>query len=302
MSATLLIMAAGMGSRYGGSKQVDAMGPHGEILMEYSIYDAVEAGFTKVVFVLKNGMEESFHENFGRKIARKVEVSYAFQTFESLPDNYKVPENRVKPYGTVHAVLCAKDLINEPFAVINADDFYGKESFQIMYGALQNLEDVNDSCMVGYYLKNTVSKNGHVTRGVCSLNADKTLKGIEETYEIRCFPDRTIRDTFNNPDGKILDSNCVVSMNFFGFTPWIFDMCEKYLSTFLKNTDPANIKSEYVLPTMVDELMHNENMKVAVLPTEASWFGVTYKEDKPTVVAHLQSLHNDGSYPENLML
>lgn len=184
MSATLLIMAAGMGSRYGGNKQIDSMGPNGEILLEYSIYDAIEAGFTKVIFVLKDGMKEDFHKNFGERIARKIEVAYAIQSFDNLPGNYKIPEERTKPFGTVHAVLSAKNIISEPFAVINADDYYGKESFKLMYDQLQIIPSEKAAVMCGYYLKNTVSKFGHVTRGVCLTNKNSELTSRVETYAL----------------------------------------------------------------------------------------------------------------------
>lgn len=301
MSATLLIMAAGMGSRYGGNKQVDSMGPNGEILMEYSIYDAQEAGFTKVVFVLKDGMQEDFHKKFGEKIARSIEVAYAIQSFDNLPGNYIVPKDRVKPFGTVHAVLAAKNIINEPFAVINADDYYGKESFQQMYDALQTLENGKQACMIGYYLKNTVSKHGHVTRGVCQTNKNNYLEKIVETYQITCFDDGTLRDTYNNPDGDILDPNSVASMNFFGFHQDVFTLLEKHLIQFLNNIKPEEIKAEYVLPTFVDDAMKTDNLNVKVIPTNSAWFGVTYKEDKPIVQSKLRQLHNEGSYPSPLL-
>lgn len=301
MSATLMIMAAGMGSRYGGNKQIDGMGPNGEILMEYSIYDAIEAGFTKVVFILKEGMKEDFHKKFGEKIARKIEVAYATQSFENLPGNYKVPDNRTKPFGTVHAILSAKHIINEPFAVINADDYYGKESFQLIYQALQNIAPEKEACMAGYYLKNTISDHGHVTRGVCITDAHGFLQSIKETYEIKAFPDGTIRDTHCNPQGDILDPANPVSMNFFGFTPWILEKGEKLLIRFLNQIAESDIKAEYVLPTMVDDLMNQEGLKVKVIPTSATWFGVTYQEDRPIVVGKLQELHNNGAYPETLL-
>lgn len=299
MSATLVIMAAGMGSRYGGNKQIDGMGPNGEILMEYSVYDAIEAGFTKVIFVLKEGMQEDFHKNFGEKIARKIEVGYAIQSFNNLPGNYKIPKDRIKPFGTVHAVLSAKELIQEPFAVINADDYYGKESFQLMYNALQDLSE-SKACMIGYYLKNTISKFGHVTRGICKTSYGK-LDSIKETYEIRSFEDGTIRDTFENPSGTILDPNSVVSMNFFGFHQSILKDCERLLIKFLNNIPDGNIKAEYVLPTMADELMKENKLEITVIPTNAVWFGVTYKEDKPIVMSKLQELHNVGAYPQILI-
>ena len=180
MSTTLVIMAAGMGSRYGGNKQVDSIGPNGEILMEYSIFDAVEAGFDKVVFIIKPEMKESFHELFGKKIAEKVEVAYAFQSFDSVPDCYTIPEGRVKPFGTGHALLCAKDVVDGPFAVLNADDYYGKTAFKSMYDALQTLPETGKACMVGYKLKNTVSENGYVTRGVCEVE-NGSLTAVTET-------------------------------------------------------------------------------------------------------------------------
>lgn len=299
MSATLVIMAAGMGSRYGGNKQIDGMGPNGEILMEYSVYDACEAGFTKVVFVLKEGMQDEFHKRFGEKIARKIEVAYAIQSFENLPGNYVVPKDRVKPFGTVHAVLSAKNVINEPFAVINADDYYGKESFQLMYDALQKLRP-NKACMIGYYLKNTISKNGHVTRGICQIKNNK-LVSIKETYQIKSFDDGTIRDTFEDPKGIVLDPNSMSSMNFFGFHPSILADAENLLITFLQNISAENIKAEYVLPTMVDDLMKQDKLEIEVIPTNATWFGVTYKEDKPIVVGKLRELHNAGAYPHVLI-
>ncbi|MDY5730566.1 MAG: sugar phosphate nucleotidyltransferase [Eubacteriales bacterium] len=301
MSATLMIMAAGMGSRYGGNKQIDGMGPNNEILMEYSIYDAIEAGFTKVIFILKDGMKEDFHKNWGEKIARKIEVAYAIQSFDNLPGNYTVPAERVKPFGTVHAILSAKNIVKEPFAVINADDYYGKESFQLIYNHLQNIATEKEACMAGYYLKNTISKHGHVTRGVCKTDEKGILTSIEETYEIRAFEDGTIRDTYHNPEGNVLEPTSPVSMNFFGFTPWLLEKAEEHLIKFLENIPDGNIKAEYVLPTLVDDLMKYEGLKVKVIPTSATWFGVTYKEDRPIVVGKLQALHNDGSYPSPLL-
>lgn len=301
MSATLMIMAAGMGSRYGGEKQIDGMGPNGEILMEYSIYDAIEAGFTKVIFILKAGMKDDFHKKFGEKIARKIEVAYAIQSFQNLPGDYKVPPERTKPFGTVHAVLSAKELVNEPFAVINADDYYGKESFHLIYQALQNIAPEKEACMAGYYLKNTISNHGHVTRGVCITDSSNILQSIKETYEIQPFPDGTIRDTYYNPQGDILDPLSPVSMNFFGFTPWILEKGESLLIDFLNQIEDGNLKAEYVLPTMVDDLMKKEGLKVRVIPTNSTWFGVTYQEDRPVVVGKLQELHNNGSYPAALL-
>ena len=224
MNTTLLIMAAGLGSRYGGNKQIDRIGPNGEILMEYSIHDAVEAGFDKVVFVIRKSMDEQFRSMIGDKIAKKVHVEYAYQEYDSLPDGFIPPADRTKPYGTVHAVMCAKDVIHEPFAVINADDYYGRDAFKAMADALHRLQhEDNKAYMVAYYLKNTVSKHGHVTRGVCTTDETGHLVKVTETFSILPFPDGTIRDIHDNPDGIILNPDALVSMNMWGFGPSFFD-------------------------------------------------------------------------------
>ena len=301
MNTTLLIMAAGLGSRYGGNKQIDRIGPNGEILMEYSIHDAVEAGFDKVVFVIRKSMEELFKEMIGSKIASKVHVEYAFQEYDSLPGGFQAPADRTKPYGTVHAVTCARNVIHEPFAVINADDYYGKDAFTAMAASLHRLRNSEGKAsMVAYYLKNTVSENGHVTRGVCTKDADGNLVKVTETYKILPFPDGTIRDINDDPSGVILDPNALVSMNFWGFAPSFFDAGEKYLAAFLKNGEGDPLKKEYVLPSLVDTLMHEEGLKVEVLSTDAVWFGVTYKEDKAYVAGELKKLHDRGAYPPAL--
>ena len=301
MKTTLLIMAAGLGSRYGGNKQIDRIGPNGEILMEYSIHDAVEAGFNKVVFVIRKSMADTFKEMIGDKIAKKVEVHYAFQEYDTLPDGFVPPADRVKPYGTVHAVVCAKSLINEPFAVINADDYYGKDAFVAMAASLNRLRTAeNKASMVAYYLKNTISKNGHVTRGICSTDAEGHLVKVVETYSILPFPDGTIRDIHNNPDGEILDPDALVSMNLWGFAPSFFAQGEKYLSDFLKDGSGDPLKKECLLPALVDTLMHTAGLQVEVLSTKAVWFGVTYKEDKEYVASELKKLHDSGAYPPAL--
>ena len=301
MNTTLLIMAAGLGSRYGGNKQIDRIGPNGEILMEYSIHDAVEAGFDKVVFVIRKSMDEVFRSMIGDKIAKKVQVEYAYQEYDSLPDGFIPPAERTKPYGTVHAVMCARDLIHEPFAVINADDYYGKEAFKAMAGSLLRLRtEENMASMVAYYLKNTVSKNGHVTRGVCSRDEHGNLLKVVETYNIIPFPDGTIRDIHDDPEGVILDPDALVSMNLWGFAPSFFEDGMKYLSDFLKDNTGDPLKKECLLPALVDTLMHTKGLKVEVLSTKAVWFGVTYREDKDYVAAELKKLHDDGSYPPAL--
>ena len=301
MHTTLLIMAAGLGSRYGGNKQIDRIGPNGEILLEYSLYDALSAGFDKVIFVIRRSMDETFRAMIGDKIARKVEVHYAYQEYDSLPGGFVPPEGRTKPYGTVHAVLAAKELIHEPFAVINADDYYGKDAFQAMAESLRRLQgQTNAASMVAYYLRNTVSENGHVTRGVCETDSAGRLVKVTETYKIKPFADGTIRDLETDPAGRILDPNALVSMNFWGFTPWLLEAGERDLTAFLQGDSGDPMKKEYALPTLVDNLMHTDGLTVEVLSTHAVWFGVTYREDKAYVAGELKKLHDIGAYPEKL--
>lgn len=301
MKKTLLIMAAGLGSRYGGNKQVDQIGPHGEILMEYSIHDALEAGFGKVVFVIKRAMAESFPAMVGNKIARKVEVHYVYQEFDSLPGGFVPPPDRTKPYGTVHAVLAAKDCIQEPFAVINADDYYGRDAFAAMARSLDGMAGKESAAsMVAYYLRNTVSENGTVTRGVCTRSQDGYLEKVVETYSIKPMPDGTIRDLHSSEEGVILDPDALVSMNFWGFTPAFFAAAERRLAAFLRQKTGDPLKREYVLPTLVDDLMREEGLKVEVLSTGAVWFGITYREDKEYVMKELKKLHDAGIYPPAL--
>ena len=301
MNTTLLIMAAGLGSRYGGNKQIDKIGPNGEILMEYSIHDAVAAGFDKVVFVIRRSMDQLFREGIGNKIAGKVKVEYAYQEFDSLPGGFQAPTDRTKPYGTVHAVLCARNVIQEPFAVINADDYYGRDAFKVMADCLHRMRGTEGKAsMVAYYLKNTISENGHVTRGVCTKDAEGNLAKVTETYKILPFPDGTIRDINDDPDGVILDPNALVSMNFWGFAPSFFDAAEGYLADFLANGEGDPLKKEFVLPSLVDIMMHRDGLKVEVLSTDAVWFGITYKEDKAYVMGELKKLHDSGVYPAAL--
>lgn len=300
MDKTLVIMAAGMGSRYGGNKQIDGMGPNNEVLMMYSIYDAVKAGFNKVVFIIKRDFEERFRATVGDVVAKTVKVEYCFQDMNDLPEGCSVPAERVKPLGTVQAVLAARKIVKEPFAVLNADDYYGIPAFKTMADHLEKLGAEKHACMVGYYLKNTVSEHGHVTRGVCNLDDQKHLQSVVETYKIQPFPDGTIRDTEKDPNGIVLDPESLVSMNFFGFTPWLFEKAEEYFAKFLKSLAADDIKAEYVLPTLVDQLMHQDGLVVDVLSTDAVWFGVTYHEDKPYVQAELKKMHDNGTYPEKL--
>ena len=301
MNTTLLILAAGLGSRYGVNKQIDRIGPNGEILLEYSLYDAFSAGFDKVIFVIRRSMDETFRAMIGDKIAQKVEVHYAYQEYDSLPSGFVPPEGRTKPYGTVHAVLAAKELIHEPFAVINADDYYGKDAFQAMAESLRRLQgQTNAASMVAYYLRNTVSENGHVTRGVCETDSAGRLVKVTETYKIKPFADGTIRDLETDPAGRILDPNALVSMNFWGFTPWLLEAGERELTAFLQGHSGDPMKKEYALPTLVDNLMHKDSLTVEVLSTHAVWFGVTYREDKAYVAGELKKLHDSGAYPDKL--
>ena len=299
MKTTLLIMAAGLGSRYGGNKQIDHIGPHGEILLEYSIYDAIRAGFDKVVFVIKPGMKETLASICGDRIAKKVKVDYAFQDFSSVPSFYHIPEERTKPFGTVHAVLVARDYIDQPFAVINADDYYGVSAFSTIYEKLQTLAPEGEATMVGYQLQNTVSKNGTVSRGVCHA-VNGNLDKVVETLKIKLCENGEIRDIGAGEPGELLDPLAPVSMNFWGFTPWIFGKLEEYFATFLKGLAPDAIKAECLLPVFVDKLMHEGELTVPMLTTDAVWFGVTYKEDKPFVQAELRKLHESGVYPASL--
>ncbi|MBO5204059.1 MAG: hypothetical protein J6B72_05560 [Clostridia bacterium] len=292
MKTTLLIMAAGLGSRYGGDKQVDGIGPHGEMLMQYSIYDAIRAGFNKLVFVIKP-QYKSIIEGICKDIA-EVETEYVYQDYSSLPSFYQVPAERVKPFGTVHAVLCAKNAINEPFAVINADDFYGAEAFRIMHAKLVALKD-REAAMVAYRLKNTVSPNGAVTRGVCSVR-DGLLQAVRETYRITVDTDGSIRDG----ESGALDPESLVSMNMWGFGSDIFNDMNEEFDAFLKALSPDELKAEYALPTMIDRLINGNRLAVSVLDTSAVWFGVTYREDRQTVADSLALMHQNGEYPEKL--
>ncbi len=298
MHTTLLVMAAGMGSRFGGNKQIAKVGPNGELLLHYSIYDAHKAGFDKVVFVIKRAMEEEFRALMAGSIPADMEVHYAFQEFDSLPGGFIPPEGRVKPYGTVHAVLAAKDVIDEPFAVINADDYYGQDAFTTMADSLRRMQGKeNTASMVAYCLKNTVSENGSVTRGVCEKDEAGNLLKVTETYGIKPFPDGTIRDVHHDEAGIILDAEALVSMNFWGLTPWFFGAAERDLIAFLQSGEGDPIKKECVLPVEIDRLMHTDGLTVEVLQTDAVWFGVTYLADQEYVAGELRKLHARGVYP-----
>ena len=298
MKTTLLIMAAGMGSRFGGNKQIAKIGPNGELLLHYSIHDAAAAGFDKVVFVIKRAMAAEFRALMAGYIPEGVEAHYVFQEFDNLPGGFVPPEGRVKPYGTVHAVLAAKDVIAEPFAVINAADYYGKDAFVTRAESLKAMQGQDKSAsMVAYCLKNTVSENGTVTRGVCETDDNGFLQRVTETYGIKPFPDGTIRDVHDSEDGVLLDPEAKVSMNFWGLTPWFFRLAERDLMAFLQSEEGDPLKKECVLPVEVDRLMHTDGLRVQVLHTDAVWFGVTYLADKEYVANELRKLHAQGAYP-----
>lgn len=304
MKAALVIMAAGLGSRYGGNKQVDGVGPNGEILMEYSIYDAIRTGFSKIVFVIKPGMEEMMRRICGDYVARRtaadgsvVEVCYAVQDFTGLPAFYHLPAQREKPFGTGHAVLCARPYVNEPFCVINADDYYGVDAYRKIYQALQRLPEQGNAAMVGYLLKNTVSERGTVSRGVCRVE-DGRLLGIKETLKIRLEPDGTIADEAEG----VLPADAVVSMNFWGFAPSFFRELEMFFYDFLRYEAGDNIKAECMLPSLVGKLIGEGKLKVSVLQSADRWFGMTYHEDRQAVAEELKRLHACGVYPETLRL
>ncbi len=301
MKASLVIMAAGLGSRYGGTKQVEGVGPHGEILMEYAIYDALQAGFHKVVFIVKPEMHDLMDRLCGSYLRQKkaldgqpVEVVYADQDFASLPDFYAVPPDRTKPYGTVHALLCAEEVLHEPCCVINADDFYGAQAYQVMYDALQNLPAQGGAAMVGYLLKNTASLHGAVSRGVCTLE-NGVLKGVRETPDIQLYPDGSLKVLSEN---RALSPETVVSMNFWGFQPSIFPVMREYFHNFLRHTPGDPLKAECLLPVMADHLMKTGELSIQVLSSPDQWFGMTYQEDRALVREALRKLHASGAYPE----
>ena len=306
MKASLVIMAAGMGSRYGGNKQIDGVGPSGEMLMEYSIFDAVRAGFEKVVLIIKPEIEELVRGMVGDLLAslrtaegKEIEVRYVYQTFESIPAFYTVSAERTKPFGTCHALLCARDAVREPFIVINADDYYGSDAFRTAYEALQRIPAEHYAAMVGYHLSKTISEYGAVTRGIC-MTEGNDLKTVVETYQLRRCADGLIHDTSDGEGGPVHEETAVVSMNFWCFTPWIFGKLESYFHDFLRALPADSVKGECLLPTMVDDFLHRGELRVEVLRSEERWFGVTYREDKPIVQADLRELHEKGVYPPSL--
>lgn len=297
---TLLILAAGIGSRYGSLKQVDPVGPSGETIMDYSIYDAIRAGFTKIVFVIRKDIEKEFREVLLPKYSGKIRIEFAFQETDSLPAGFKAPDGRTKPWGTGHAVLVAKDMVREPFAVINADDFYGPEAFTTISEFLQrDAESIqNHFAMVGYDLQNTLSDYGFVSRGICKTNEYDLLEEVTERSKISNINGRPAY-SLDEENIVYLPSDAIVSMNFWGFLPSGFVFLEKLFTEFLAQNG-QDLKSEFYLSSAIDDLIKAGNIKVSVLHSPAQWFGVTYKEDKPLVVERLNNMVKAGIYPSSL--
>ena len=303
--ACLVIMAAGIGSRFGkGIKQLEPVGPNGEIIMDYSIYDAMEAGFDKVVFVIRKDLEADFRDVIGNRIEKVVEVAYAFQEKDDIPEPYKNNyADRVKPWGTGQAILCCKDVVNEPFLVINADDYYGKEAYRVAYQYLTIAsDDIHNNkehlCMIGFQLSNTLSDNGGVTRGICKANQDQMLTEIVETYNIVKTDSGAAIQT---EDSYVpLDVNSLVSMNMWGMNPTFFKLLDIRFKVFLSSIRDNYNRSEYVLPTIIGELLNKDAVEVKVLSSNDKWFGVTYSEDKQSAVDAIQELVKEGLYPSRL--
>lgn len=289
MKPALLVLAAGMGSRYGGLKQLDQLGPNGETIMDYSVAYAIEAGYGKVVFVIRKNMEADFREHILSKYIRRIPVEYVFQELDSLPEGFQVNPERVKPYGTAHAILVAKDAVKEPFTVINADDFYGKDAFVVMSEFLQGCQNSGtpEFAMVGYKLANTLSENGSVSRGVCVPDSDGFLQSITEMTHIERVDGR-IRNVAETGDTD-LDADTPVSMNFWGFTPLFFEKLDEMFCQFLKDNN-QNPKSEFQIPTVINYFLRSKAARIRILKSDAQWFGVTYQADRASVVEKLKNL------------
>lgn len=300
--AALVIMAAGIGSRFGGGiKQLAPVGPGGEIIMDYSIYDALEAGFDQIVFVIRKDLEKDFKEVIGNRIEKQADVSYVYQELDDIPEKYQSKfHGRTKPWGTGQAILCCKDVVRTPFLVINADDYYGKSAFREAYNYLTSIPDTGkiQVCMVGFVLKNTLSDNGGVTRGLCAVDGQGMLTGITETHNIEKDGDRAVIREADK--AKILDADTTVSMNMWGLTPAFFDILGSGFDSFLDGTDPEDLKAEYLLPTIIGDLLTAGKVSVRVLRSEDQWFGVTYKEDREAVVDAVRELVESGVYPSPL--
>ena len=299
MKPTLVVLAAGMGSRYGGLKQIDPVGPNGEIILDYSIYDAIRGGFGKVVFIIRKDIEKDFKEVVSKRWEGKIEIDYVYQQLDAIPAPFTVPEGRTKPWGTGHAVMCAMDKVKEPFAVINADDFYGKSGYEQLGKALAENTDPNQFFMVGFPIKNTLSEFGSVSRGICELDDNGYLKEVIERTAIEAIGGGKAKFTDENGNEVILGGEEISSMNFWGFMPSLFDGMGAMFNEFLSKRG-TELKSEFYIPVVVAEMVHSGKASVKVLRSSDSWFGVTYREDKPRVQADIKALIAAGVYPENL--
>lgn len=300
---TLVILAGGIGSRYGGLKQADPIGPNGELIIHYSVWDALRAGFGHVVFLIRREIEDAFRERIGNQVEQHTDVTYVFQDLENIPAGFSIPAGRVKPWGTGHAVLCCRDAVHTNFAAINADDFYGATAFQALAGYLQTAADTGDQyeySMVGYVLSNTLSEHGHVARGVCRVGADGYLESIQERLHIEQLPDG-IKDRMEDGSWAPFPPDSTVSMNMWGFTPGFFGELEARFPRFLEQRVAANpLKAEFLLPDVVGDLVQERKARVKVLPTAEKWFGVTYQADRPRVQAAIRELIAQGRYPAEL--
>jgi len=298
MKPTLLVLAAGMGTRYGGNKQLDEVGPSGETIIDYSIYDAIRAGFGKIVFVIRRDIEQQVRERFVDKLQGKIEIDYVFQEITNLPVGVKVAPDRSKPWGTSHAILVTREKIKEPFGVINADDYYGVESFKILRDFLVNDKNPDNYCIVGYKLGNTLSEHGHVNRGVCQAGEDGFLRDIVETRQIEKTKEGAVAP---GPDGKTLHftGNEIVSMNLWGFKPSCYDFLGKEFRNFIDKYG-MDLKSELDIPTSVDKFVKNGEITIQILMSNERWFGVTYREDKPFVVESIKKMIRKGIYPARI--
>lgn len=300
----LVVMAAGMGSRYGGLKQIDPIGSHGESILDYSLYDAYRAGFKKAVIIIKEAIREDFMSTVGRRLVKcPMEIQYAYQELTSLPQGYDLPVGRVKPFGTGHALLCAKNAIGDaPFAAINSDDYYGPSAFKTVYDRLCDTEDDGQFryCMVGYYLRNTLSENGSVARGICHLDRDNYLTGLQECIGIEPFGNQA-RYPVGDGRWETLDLNTLVSMNMFGFTPSFLAALEHDFQVFLREQLPLNPeKAEFFLPSVVNRLLADGSAKVKVMSSADKWYGITYAADKPHVTKAIAAMTHEGLYPDGL--
>lgn len=301
MKPSLIILAAGMGSRYGGLKQLDQFGPNGEAIIDYSLYDALAAGFGKIVFIIRDSFKADMVKAFAHKLNGKVEYHFVNQDLTNIPPGIPINPERTKPWGTAHAVWVARDVISEPFGVINADDFYGAEAYQTLADFLAPLkaDDTRSYCTVGYYLRNTLSEHGTVNRGICSVDENNNLVAVHERTKIKRFPDGIIRYDSESDHPKSLKDDDFASMNMWGCVPNYFEVMDVHFKSFLEEhgMDP---KSEYYIPTLIDYMIAQDIASVKVLPSESTWFGVTYPEDKPAVMASLNKLIAAGAYPSDL--